>query len=61
MEMLDLTYYHVWFHFLITLCQEGVKPSEYCTLHLPMVGIEPGLPEQQVSALNYYSVASQQY
>ena len=49
-----------------TLYREGEKPSEYCTLLLPMAGIKPGPPVQQASALsialwqdqNYISVGS---
>ena len=52
MEMLDQTTRRVWLHFPATLCREREKKlSEYCSLFLPMAGIEPGPPAQQSIAL----------
>ena len=35
-----------------TLCHVVEKPSRYCTLLMPVAGLEPGPPVQQVSALS---------
>ena len=56
--VLFLSIYTTWrcqiiqiYHFQpTTLYLEGQKPSEYCTLLLPMAEIKPGLPAQQASA-----------
>ena len=39
------------FQYHSTLCQEGEKLSEYCTLHLPTAGIKPRSLAHQASAL----------
>ena len=53
LKTLDHAIYHVWFHPLpTTLDRRGRKSSEYCNSTMPMAGIEPGPPAQQVRALS---------